>query len=52
MDFSSEAPEQKGKFLKNAGKVVKKVVVNGWPIAAEFGPALKPVAAVVAAVRQ
>ncbi len=48
MDFSAEAPEQKGKLLKNVGKIA----VKALPVAAQFVPALKPVAAVVAAVKQ
>jgi hypothetical protein len=52
MDFSSDAPQQKGKFLKKAGRVVGKVIVKGLPVASQFVPALRPVAAIVGAIRQ
>ncbi len=48
MEFSSEAPEQKSKFLKNVGKIA----VKALPVASQFVPALRPVAAVVAAIKQ
>ena len=48
MEFSSDAPEQKSKFLKNVGKIA----VKALPVASQFVPALRPVAAVVAAVKQ
>lgn len=48
MDFSVEAPEQKGKFLKKVGKIA----VNALPVASQFVPELKPVAAVITAIKQ
>jgi hypothetical protein len=48
MEFSTDDPEQKGKFLDKVGKVV----VKALPVASQFVPALRPVAAIVAAVKQ
>ena len=46
MDFSFQAPQEKSKFLDRVGKVA----VRALPVASQFVPALKPVAAVASVI--